>query len=69
MSANRTGKTDTLALIMAFEEGELSEHDTLVLFSRLIKSGQAWTLQGFYGRTARQLIDAGLITPKGDIVS
>ena len=52
--------------MIAFEEGELDEDGVLDLFAELIGSGQAWTLQGFYGRTAAALIDAGYLTPEGE---
>ena len=47
--------------IIAYEGGELGEEDTLTGFQYLVDSGQAWTLQGHYGRTAARLLDAGLI--------
>ena len=50
--------------IIAYEEGSLSEQETLELFQELVDSGDAWTLQGHYGRTAKYLIDAGLISAK-----
>jgi len=50
-----------LDFIMRFEEGELeSEEEMVEGFQHLIDSGMVWQLQGFYGRTARDLIDAGL---------
>lgn len=46
--------------LVAFEEGELEEQETIELFQHLIDNGLAWQLQGFYGRTAMDLINAGL---------
>ena len=46
--------------IMAFESGDLDEQQTIEFFQGLIDSGLVWQLQGSYGRTARNLIDAGL---------
>jgi hypothetical protein len=54
-------------MILDFEAGDLSDEDTLEMFSHLISSGLAWTLEGFYGRTAQALIDSGLIAPDGTI--
>ena len=48
--------------VMAYEQGELGEQETIVMFQKLINSGDAWRLQGHYGRTARDLIQAGLCT-------
>lgn len=54
--------------IIRFESGEMKDGESLQLFSRLIKTGQAWSLQGSYGRTARYLIDAGFISDNGEIL-
>ena len=58
---------DLVGMIMAFEAGELDDAGTLKLFAHLIKTGQAWTLQGSYGRAASVLIDRGYITKDGEI--
>lgn len=49
--------------LIAYENGELSEDETIDLFQELVTSGLAWSLQGHYGRTAAALIDAGLVLP------
>lgn len=53
---------DLIAGIIAFEQGELSDDETDELFQYLVDSGLAWTLQGFYGRTAVALIEAGRVS-------
>lgn len=60
--------TDTVGLIMAYEEGGLSDEETLTLFAHLIKNGMAWKLQGHYGRTAAALIEGGYITATGEVI-
>jgi hypothetical protein len=53
-----------LDAMIAFENGELDEDGVVELFQDLVDTGLAWRLQGFYGRTAAALIDAGLVTPR-----
>ena len=50
--------------MIAFEQGELDEETVLAFFQHLVNTGMAWQLQGFYGRTAQALIEAGAISPK-----
>lgn len=45
--------------MLAYENGDLSDDETVSFFQSLIDSGLAWQLQGHYGRTARALIEAG----------
>tara|TARA_Y100000310_G_scaffold217305_1_gene218364 strand:+ start:421 stop:630 length:210 start_codon:yes stop_codon:yes gene_type:complete len=42
------------------ETYEQRREATLAAWQRLIDSGMAWKLQGFFGRTAANLIDQGL---------
>jgi hypothetical protein len=53
--------------ITAYEEGDLSEQETLELFSHLVATGLAWELQGSYGRMARNLIEEGWLLYDGTI--
>jgi hypothetical protein len=57
-------KFDEVGAIIAFEQGELGEQESLELFQHLVDNGHAWQLQGSYGRTANDLIEAGLIKGK-----
>lgn len=59
----------SISKIIAYESGELSEQETLELFSTLISTGMAWTLQGHYGRMAVRLIEAGYLDRSGNILS
>lgn len=52
---------DQLGQMMAWEDGALDEDETIELFTVLVRNGQAWSLQGMYGRQAMALIKAGLI--------
>ena len=56
---------DLINKIIAWESGELEGKETLELFAELIENGQAWSLQGCYGRTAKSLIEKGLISKEG----
>ena len=49
--------------IIAFEQGDLSDFDTIKMFQSGINSGMVWQLQGCYGRNAKALLDTGICTP------
>lgn len=51
---------DEVGAMMAYEDGELDEVETIELFQHLIDSGLVWNLQGSYGRMARELIEKGV---------
>jgi len=63
----RVNQKNLLKFIMDFESGNLNSEGTAELFSYLVQTGQAWTLQGTYGRTAMDLINAGIINRNGRI--
>lgn len=46
--------------IIDYESGNMSDDQIVEMFQELIDSGEAWELQGYYGRTAKALIDGGL---------
>ena len=43
---------------------EASEEKQIEAWQFLIDNGTVWKLQGFYGRTAKRLIDAGICHAK-----
>lgn len=51
-----------VALAEGFEDG--TEEEILSAWQYLVDTGLAWRLQGWFGRTASALIDAGHIQPK-----
>jgi len=51
---------DYLDQMLCFELGTLDQDQVIQLFQGLIDTGVVWQLQGFYGRTARDLINASL---------
>lgn len=62
--------TDTYtacSIIEGFDGKEHTSHEELKAWAYLIKTGHAWKLQGWYGRTAREFIEIGYISPKGRV--
>lgn len=51
--------------IIAYEQGDMNEEETIEFFQELVDTGMAWTLQGHYGRMAAALIEAGYVTAPG----
>lgn len=62
-SKRNSSFSDLTGNIVAYEEGRLSEPQTIKLFQHLENTGLAYQLQGMYGRMATSLIGAGLIKP------
>ena len=59
---------DLISSIIRYEDGNMSENDTIALFGELVANGMAWTLQGSYGRMAESLIRNGYLNRKGEIL-
>lgn len=52
---------DYMSDLISYEEGYLDEEGQKRLFQHLVDTGLVWQLQGHYGRTAKQMIEEGLI--------
>lgn len=55
---------DLVDRLMAYEAGEMDRDEIIAFFQELVDTGLAWSLQGSYGRTAREFIEAGLVWAK-----
>lgn len=60
-------RINVVGQIMAYEQGELDQEQTVELFQHLVDTGLAWQLQGHYGRAALVYIGAGLVTPRKQV--
>lgn len=55
------------AVVEGFSDKTPSFEDTVRAWAYLIKTRQVWSLQGFYGRTATDIIRSGYISVTGRI--
>lgn len=56
---------DTLDAILYIEQEENPEEEKLIAaWQYLLDTGLVWKLQGFYGRNAARMIEAGTIVEK-----
>lgn len=53
---------DRVDFIIAYESGGLTAEEIVDGFQDMINDGSVWSLQGFYGRMAKDLLDAGYCT-------
>ena len=59
---------DIVGDIVAYENGEMGEEETIEFFQRLLDTGMVYHLQGAYQRTLTGLLDAGkLAYPDQDV--
>lgn len=59
---------EACAIAEGFSENEVTIQDQLNAWSFLIKTKSVNQLQGWYGRTAAQLIDQGVFDQSGNIL-
>ena len=58
---------DTFTATMIAEGAEeATEEEQIEAWQLLVDTGLAWQLQGCFGRTARDLIEAGVVTAPGE---
>jgi hypothetical protein len=57
------------SIIEQFCEDVPSPREKVEAWAYLIKTGDCWRLQGFYGRFASQLIENGIIASDGEILT
>jgi hypothetical protein len=58
---------DAVMIVEGVQEPE-SPVEYLEAIAHLIKTGMAWTLQGFFGRTCAPYIEGGIISSEGEIL-
>lgn len=68
INTDNNNSNDIVGKIMRWEEGEMTDDETIDFFSELITTGQINGLQGVYGRTAQSLIDAGYLDRSGKVL-
>ena len=56
-------KYNPIGDMIIFESVGLEPKREKKLFQHLVNTGQAWTLQGFYGRRAADMLKKGIIKP------
>ena len=64
---NIINATNLVDYIIDFEGGEIDNEDVISLFQYLVDTGQAWKLQGIYGRSVQSLITSGHIYRADDL--
>jgi len=58
---------DACSVIEGFASFKPTQEDMLEAWALLIETGDCWSLQGFYGRQAANMIEQGLISKKGKV--
>lgn len=59
---------DIVSMIDAYENGDTNLEQEIFLYAELVRTGKAWTLQGHYGRVAKEMIDLEFISEDGRVL-
>jgi len=58
---------DACAIVEGFADSDPTNEELIEAWAYLIKTGDCWKLQGFYGRGAANLIKQNIISEEGEI--
>ena len=59
-----TGTYDSVSAIVAYEQGDLGDDETVELFQHLVDTGSAWRLGDEFATMANFLIEEGDVVPR-----
>jgi len=62
MAKSKLDSYTACAIVEGFDGETHSEEEQIEVWQYLVDTGLAWKLQGFYGRTAHDLINAGILS-------
>jgi hypothetical protein len=58
---------EACAIVEGFAESDPTNEELIEAWAYLIKTGDCWNLQGFYGREATRLIQQGFVSKEGEV--
>ena len=58
---------EACAIVEGFAESDPTNEELMEAWAYLIKTGDCWNLQGFYGREATRLIQQGFVSKEGEV--
>ena len=58
---------EACAIVEGFADFDPTNEELIEAWAYLIKTGDCWNLQGFYGREATRLIQQGFVSKEGEV--
>ena len=68
LNINQSIHTHMIDAIIQYESGEMSHDDIIHFFGELVSTGFINAMQGHYQRTARDLIQQGILSEDGEVL-